>query len=66
MESEAKKDSLFLPFLFHNDASVLEGQNPLASYGTESLTKLRDASEKYDPGQVFQNVQFASFKVRDA
>lgn len=38
-------------------------QNPLASYGQQSVARLRDAAEKYDPEQVFQKLCPGGFKI---
>ncbi|KAI0850546.1 FAD-binding domain-containing protein [Daldinia vernicosa] len=50
---------LSLPFTFMNDAS--RDQNPLASYGTESVNKLKQISQKYDASQLFQKQQNDGF-----
>lgn len=41
-----KRDS-YIPFLFMNDAS--RDRNPLASYGSTDVEKLKAVSRKYDP-----------------
>ena len=46
-------------FVYMNDAS--RDQNPLVSYGLENLDRLRDISRKYDPAQVFQELQGGGF-----
>ncbi len=48
-----------MPFLFMNDAS--RDQNPLASYGSESLARLKGVSKRYDPSQIFQALQNGGF-----
>ncbi|TGJ86590.1 hypothetical protein E0Z10_g2193 [Xylaria hypoxylon] len=48
-----------LSFVFMNDAS--RDQDPLASYGAESLEKLRQVAARYDPGRVFQTLQHGGF-----
>ncbi|OTB15927.1 hypothetical protein K445DRAFT_317556 [Daldinia sp. EC12] len=50
---------LSVPFLFMNDAS--RDQNPLASYGTENVNKLKQISQKYDASQLFQKQQNSGF-----
>ncbi|KAI1651485.1 FAD-binding domain-containing protein [Daldinia loculata] len=50
---------LSLPFTFMNDAS--RDQNPLASYGTENVNKLKQISQKYDASQLFQKQQNDGF-----
>ncbi|KAL4751911.1 hypothetical protein BDW72DRAFT_202658 [Aspergillus terricola var. indicus] len=46
-------------FVYMNDAS--RDQNPLVSYGRENLGRLKDISRKYDPDQVFQELQNGGF-----
>jgi hypothetical protein len=60
----AKERGLDIPFLFMNDAS--RDQNPLKSYGTASLAKLRSVSQKYDRAQVFQRQQNGGFLLSKA
>ncbi|OTA98694.1 hypothetical protein M426DRAFT_325766 [Hypoxylon sp. CI-4A] len=55
----AKERGLDLPFLFTNDAS--RDQNPLASYGTDNISKLKQVSLKYDADQFFQKQQNDGF-----
>ncbi|KAG4216911.1 hypothetical protein PC116_g34608 [Phytophthora cactorum] len=50
---------LSVPFIFMNDAS--RDQNPLASYGTENVNKLKQISQKYDASQLFQKQQNSGF-----
>lgn len=38
-------------------------QNPLRSYGTANLRKLREVARKYDPEAVFQNLVPGGFKL---
>ena len=40
-------------------------QNPLASYGRKNVQRMRAASAKYDPGQVFQRLCPGGFKLAD-
>lgn len=42
-----------------------KSQNPLGSYGTENIKKMKDAAAKYDPEQVFQNLVPGGFKISD-
>lgn len=42
-----------------------KSQNPLASYGAENVKKMKDASAKYDPNQVFQTLCPGGYKVSD-
>lgn len=50
---------VYLPFMYMNDAS--RDQNPLASYGSTNVARLVEISQKYDPNQVFQNLQNDGF-----
>ncbi|KAJ2982579.1 hypothetical protein NUW58_g6411 [Xylaria curta] len=38
-------------------------ENPFATYGEETVQKLRQASQKYDPRGVFQNLRNTGFKI---
>jgi hypothetical protein len=49
----------YLPTLYMNDAS--RDQNPLASYPTANVQRLRQISQKYDPKQIFQRLQNNGF-----
>ncbi|KAI1392017.1 FAD-binding domain-containing protein [Hypoxylon trugodes] len=55
----ARERGLDLPFIFANDAS--RDQNPLASYGKENVSKLKQVSLKYDESQFFQKQQNGGF-----
>ncbi len=55
----AEGKGLLLPLLFPNDATYT--QNPIRSFGTENVAKLKAASSKYDPLQVFQRLQNDGF-----
>lgn len=57
----AKAMGLDHPYLYQNYAS--QQQNVLASYGATNLAKLKAASQKYDPQQVFQKLQPGYFKL---
>ena len=57
----ANAKGLLNDFVYHNYA--LPMQNPLGSYGSENLKKLREVSRKYDPGQVFQRLVPGGFKI---
>ncbi|KAF2646814.1 FAD-binding domain-containing protein [Massarina eburnea CBS 473.64] len=63
-EELGKARGSYLPHLFMNDAS--RDQNPLASYGEENLQKLKDIAAKYDPTQLFQEVQNSGFLLSKA
>ncbi|CAG8980498.1 hypothetical protein HYALB_00013099 [Hymenoscyphus albidus] len=58
-ERLAKARGLWLPHLFMNDAS--RDQNPVASYGTDNIQKLKNIALKYDPSQLFQKLQNSGF-----
>ncbi|KAL8993094.1 MAG: hypothetical protein Q9188_007416 [Gyalolechia gomerana] len=51
-------------FQYLNYAS--QSQDPLGGYGLEALNKIKAASTKYDPGQVFQKLVPGGFKLADA
>ena len=55
----AEERGLYLDFLYMKDAS--RDQNPIAGYGATNIAKLKAASQKYDPGQVFQTLQNDGF-----
>ncbi|KAK7943383.1 6-hydroxy-D-nicotine oxidase [Apiospora aurea] len=46
-------------FRYMNDASL--DQSPLSSYGEENIEKLKQVLLKYDPSQLFQNLQSNGF-----
>ncbi|KAF2788459.1 FAD linked oxidase-like protein [Melanomma pulvis-pyrius CBS 109.77] len=50
---------LDLRYIFMNDAS--RDQNPLQSYGSDNVARLKQIAKKYDPAQTFQNDQNAGF-----
>jgi hypothetical protein len=50
-----------IPFQYLNYADVM--QDPLASYGSANVEKMRAAAEKYDPDGVFQCLVSGGFKV---
>lgn len=54
-----EKRGSYIPFLFMNDGS--RDQNPLASYGSSNVKKLKAVSKKYDPSQLFQTLQSDGF-----
>ena len=49
----------YIPFLYMNDCS--RDQNPIAFYGADNVAKLKAASLKYDPRQIFQTLQNSGF-----
>lgn len=60
-EATARKNGTFLDFKYSNYAS--KDQNPLASYGEESLTRLKLIATSVDPTGVFQKLQNDGFLV---
>ncbi|TVY50645.1 Bifunctional solanapyrone synthase [Lachnellula cervina] len=54
-EEISKKNGTYIPFKYANYAS--RDQNPLATYGPENLTKLKEIALKYDADEVFQKLQ---------
>ncbi|KAL8948277.1 MAG: hypothetical protein Q9222_005525 [Ikaeria aurantiellina] len=57
--AKALKDWQYLNYAF-------EDQDPLGGYGPEALNKIKAASKKYDPGQVFQKLVPGGFKLAGA
>ena len=55
----ALKDFQYINYAFQD-------QDPMGGYGNASLAKIKAASAKYDPGQVFQKLVPGGFKLRDA
>lgn len=53
---------LLVPFVFMNDSNWQE--DPIASYGAENVARLKRISRKYDPEQIFQNLQGDGFLLR--
>ncbi|KAL9045735.1 MAG: hypothetical protein Q9214_001271 [Letrouitia sp. 1 TL-2023] len=49
-------------FVYLNYADI--NQDPIGGYGSANVAKLRAASRKYDPGQVFQKLVPGGFKLR--
>ncbi|OGM44466.1 hypothetical protein ABOM_006938 [Aspergillus bombycis] len=54
-EATAKANGTYLPYQYCNYAA--RDQDPLASYGTENVARLKAVSSKYDPDGVFQTLQ---------
>ncbi|KAF2876999.1 hypothetical protein BDV95DRAFT_589646 [Massariosphaeria phaeospora] len=61
-KQQSKQRGLEIPYIFMNDAS--RDQNPIASYGKENVQKLKAIAAKYDPTQVFQNLQHNGFLLK--
>ncbi|KAI1362017.1 hypothetical protein F5Y08DRAFT_355681 [Xylaria arbuscula] len=62
VETLAQQRGAYLKSKIMNDAGFY--QNVLASYGPENLSRLRDVAVRYDPLQVFQNLQNDGFLLR--
>lgn len=54
-----EKRGSYLPFKYMNDAS--RDENPLRSYPTANLERLKAIAAKYDPLGVFQRLQNGGF-----
>ena len=54
---------ILLDFIFMNDANF--DQNPIGSYGEDSVRKLKATAAKYDPDALFQRLQVNGFLLRD-
>ena len=63
-QSLGQQQGLSESFLFMNDAS--REQDPLASYGSANLAKLKTIATKYDPTAFFQNQQNNGFLLSKA
>lgn len=59
--SEASNRNVSNEYVYLNYA--LQSQDPLASYGNQSLESMRKASRQYDPRQVFQKQVPGGFKL---
>ena len=57
----AKSQNLYNEFIYLNYA--LQSQDPIASYGEESVARLRAVSSRYDPQGVFQRLCPGGFKL---
>ena len=60
----AKKHGKYLEYIFANDGAT--HQNVMRHYGAANLEKMKAASRKYDPAQVFQKLQFGGYLVSKA
>lgn len=61
IESEAKTEGTYVPYIFMNDASW--DQDVIGHYGAESVRRLKEVQRKYDPELVFQNLVSGGFKL---
>ena len=57
--ARALKDFQYINYAFQD-------QDPLGGYGDVALGKIKAASKKYDPGQVFQKLVPGGFKLGNA
>ncbi|CRG92076.1 Bifunctional solanapyrone synthase [Talaromyces islandicus] len=64
INEQSKQAGKFLPYVFPNTADG--SQDVMGSYGQDSLARLRAASKKYDPDQVFQTLQNDGWLVNKA
>lgn len=55
-EAVARQNGTHLDFKYSNYAS--RDQNPLASYGSVNMEKLKAIARRYDPEAVFQQLQY--------
>ncbi|KAL4887626.1 FAD-binding domain-containing protein [Aspergillus karnatakaensis] len=61
IEAEASRRNQLVPFKYLNYA--FETQDPIASYGEQSVEMLKEVSRKYDPERLFQKYVPGGFKV---
>ncbi|KAI0145348.1 FAD-binding domain-containing protein [Xylariaceae sp. FL1272] len=63
-ETFGQNRSLSLPHIYMNDAS--RDQNPLATYGSANLARLKHVAKKYDEDGIFQKLQVDGFLLSKA
>ena len=61
IDTLTKQRGLYDSFIFPNDA--FRTQNPLRSYGMNTLRKMRGVANRYDPSHIFQTRVPGGFKV---
>jgi len=61
VKAEAQKNGWDNEYIYMNYAS--QYQDPISSYGAGNVERLRAISRKYDPKQVFQELQPGHFKL---
>lgn len=61
IEAAAREQGSYMRYIFMNDAN--EGQAVLASYGEESVRRMREVQEQYDPHGVFERKMVGAFKL---
>jgi len=64
VREHAEKRGLYHPFLFPNYSA--QWQDVISSFGKANVNFLRDVSKRYDPEQLFQNLQTGSFKLSES
>ncbi|KAK8018933.1 FAD-binding oxidoreductase [Apiospora marii] len=64
VEAAARAQGSYMPYIFMNDAN--EGQDVLASYGEESVRRMREVQGHYDPHGVFGRKLAGAFKLPPA
>lgn len=65
LDAAAKKQGLYIPFTFLNDAQ--SGEKVFQYYGGgKSLPRLQKIADKYDPNGVFQKLETGGFKISAA
>lgn len=62
VQTVSQERGLNVSHIFMNDAA--RDQNPIATYGSENVQRLKKIAAKYDPGQVFQVLQNDGFLLR--
>lgn len=50
-----------MPYLYLDYAD--KTQDPLASYGSDNIAKMKAVAKKYDPSGVFQDLVPGGFKI---
>ncbi|KAL0931572.1 FAD binding domain-containing protein [Colletotrichum truncatum] len=63
IEAYAKETGQNMPYRYLNYAGP--DQNPIATYGKESVLFMKDVAAKYDPEEFFQYVVPGGFKLKD-
>jgi hypothetical protein len=61
VKAEAKAKGVDNEYIYMNYASQYE--DPIGSYGATNVNRLKSISKKYDPQQVFQELQPGHFKL---
>lgn len=61
IELASIEEDQYVEYIFMNDASW--DQDVIAHYGSESVQRLLNVQEKYDPEQIFQRLVTGGFKL---